>query len=89
MLNPSLDDPGDVLNRALREHAEAIGDSQGRLRDQQTQLSVMAISVQALRNEVLERIDMAEKTVLQQLAQLEAQLRSIVSLLRSSGNGHV
>lgn len=81
----TFDEVGATLDKVLREHAESIADHHARFHDHQTQLGAMNISLNAVRAEVLGRIDVCEVKVLQAIADIHDELRKLV---RAGANGH-
>lgn len=78
-------DVGESIREALRKHTEGISDVRARLVDQQTQLGAQNISLNAVRAEVLGRIDQAELTMLTKFAEVQAQLLSIATAIAGLG----
>lgn len=65
------------LDDALEQHSAQIADAKQTMRDHATQLGAMNISLLAVRNEVLQRIDISENRVLLALDQVKQTLERI------------
>lgn len=79
---------GASIEKAIKEHTEKLKESRALYADHQTQLSVMNISLNAVRNEVLERIDTSERKMLEESGKIQAQLQSLASLITNRNGGH-
>ncbi len=86
-LAKDLEQAANSVVEAVEQHTAQIGDLRQGAHDHQTQLLVHAQSVQAIRTEVLARLDQVEVTMLVQFQQLQARLQNIALALGMNGSG--
>ena len=78
---------GREIQSSLQEQTRRVNDAKAGVADHNTQLGVMNISLNAVRAEVLQRIEMCEVKVLTKLEEVDARLAGIARQLGMNGTG--